>query len=170
MKLLEQHYPDQSSRSNLRVLDLAAGTGLLGEQLVKVGFTDIDAIDGNEDMLKVLAQKEIYKKSWKVLLGKSTDPIDQVKDESYDVIVMCGGFCPAHVEVPVLRQIARALKRNGVFVNGMTEQYIREVPQFHNLESLFFQMAEEGVWEVKRQQKAQISNERPGLYHFCKKL
>ena len=170
VKLLEEQHPDKSYRSNLRVLDLAAGTGLLGEELYKVGFTDMDAVDGNDGMLKVLDAKGIYKKSWRALLGKSTDPINQVEDESYDVIVMCGGFCPSHIEIQVLRQISRALKKNGVFVNGMTEQYIREVTQFHGLEDLYYQMEKEGIWKVTRLEKAAISNERPGLYHFCKKL
>ena len=43
-KILNEYFLSSEGRSNARVLDLAAGTGLVGETLNKVGFTNIDAI------------------------------------------------------------------------------------------------------------------------------
>ena len=42
--ILNEYFLSSEGRSNARVLDLAAGTGLVGETLNKVGFTNIDAI------------------------------------------------------------------------------------------------------------------------------
>ena len=43
-KILSEYFPTAKDRSNARVLDLAAGTGLVGRDLYKVGFTSIDAV------------------------------------------------------------------------------------------------------------------------------
>ena len=43
-KILEEYFPDREQRSKLKVLDLAAGTGLIGDGLYEAGFTDIDGV------------------------------------------------------------------------------------------------------------------------------
>ena len=43
-KILSEYFPTAKDRSNARVLDLAAGTGLVGKDLYKVGFTNIDGV------------------------------------------------------------------------------------------------------------------------------
>ncbi|XP_033758329.1 methyltransferase-like protein 27 [Pecten maximus] len=45
---------------NVHVLDVAAGTGLVGEQLAKRGFIKIDALDPSEGMLAKAKEKDIY--------------------------------------------------------------------------------------------------------------
>ncbi len=43
-KILSEYFPTAKDRSNAKVLDLAAGTGLVGKDLYKVGFTNIDGV------------------------------------------------------------------------------------------------------------------------------
>ena len=43
-KILSEYFPTNKDRANARVLDLAAGTGLVGKDLHKIGFTNIDAV------------------------------------------------------------------------------------------------------------------------------
>ena len=43
-KILSEYFPTPKDRANARVLDLAAGTGLVGKDLHKVGFTNIDGV------------------------------------------------------------------------------------------------------------------------------
>ena len=167
-KLIAQHFPEKAKRSQIQVLDLAAGTGLVGERLKKFGFTQVDAVDGSESMLKVLDSKNVYRRSWKCLLGKSTDSIDQVQDESYDVVIISGGFAHGHIDIRVLRQAARALKENGIFINAMTELYLKLVPHLHGLEPLLFKMEKEGIWKVIF--RLVTEDQRPDLYHICRKL
>ena len=165
---MDQYFPDVSKRSSLKILDLAAGTGLVGEKLHELGFRDMDAVDGSSGMLKVLDRKKVYKKHWQAFLGMTTDPVDQVKDESYDVVIISGGFAYRHINIQVLRQVARALKKNGIFINIMTECYIRDVPHLHGLEPLFSQMEKEGIWKVLLRMVTEVT--MPGLYHVCRKL
>ena len=168
VKLMDQYFPDVSKRPNLKILDLAAGTGLVGEKLNGLGFTNIDAVDGSEPMLKILENKQVYKRHWQAFLGMTTDPVDQVDDESYDVVIISGGLGPGHVKIQVLRQAARALKKNGIFINIMTEHYIRDVLHLRGLEPLLSQMEKEGVWKVLLRMVTEVT--RPGLYHVCRKL
>lgn len=48
-------------KRNVTILDVAAGTGLVGEELVKAGFSvsNITALDLNIDMLEVARKKGI---------------------------------------------------------------------------------------------------------------
>ena len=41
---LKTFYPDEKERGNLKILDIAAGTGLVGVGLIKEGFKHIDAV------------------------------------------------------------------------------------------------------------------------------
>ncbi|XP_069193990.1 methyltransferase-like protein 27 isoform X3 [Procambarus clarkii] len=41
-------------------MDIAAGTGAIGLELHKKGFTNIDALDPSEGMLKVLKETGVY--------------------------------------------------------------------------------------------------------------
>ena len=43
-KILSEYFPTNKDRANARVLDLAAGTGLVGKDLHKIGFTNMDAV------------------------------------------------------------------------------------------------------------------------------
>ena len=43
-KILHEYYPQEDKRKDLKVLDLAAGTGLIGDGLHKAGFTNIDGV------------------------------------------------------------------------------------------------------------------------------
>ncbi|XP_066288853.1 methyltransferase-like protein 27 isoform X2 [Branchiostoma lanceolatum] len=51
-----------SNLKEVRVLDVAAGTGLCAEELVKKGFTNIDAVDGSQKMLYLAEKKQIYRR------------------------------------------------------------------------------------------------------------
>ena len=43
-KILSEYFPKAEDRKNARILDLAAGTGLVGHDLYKEGFTNIDGV------------------------------------------------------------------------------------------------------------------------------
>lgn len=41
-------------------MDVAAGTGFLGKQLTKRGFTNIDAMEPSQGMVKILNTLQVY--------------------------------------------------------------------------------------------------------------
>ena len=45
---------------DVRICDFGCGTGILGEELKKQGFTNVSGIDGSADMLKYAESKGVY--------------------------------------------------------------------------------------------------------------
>ncbi|XP_078589949.1 methyltransferase-like protein 27 isoform X2 [Branchiostoma floridae x Branchiostoma japonicum] len=66
----------QGGRKDIRVLDVAAGTGLCGEELSKLDFCNIDALDASQDMLDVAKTKNVYRNFIKEFLGPNRLGID----------------------------------------------------------------------------------------------
>lgn len=147
---------------------MAAGTGLVGEALSKVGFTNIDAVDFSEPMLDVLKKKGVYGKAICGQLGDSTEPICNVEDGSYDIVIIAGGFAHGHINIQVLRQAARALKKGGLFINAMSELYCTIVPELKGLEPLILKMEKEKVWRYVL--RLIQESKWPGLFQVCRKL
>ena len=54
-----------------RILDVGAGTGLVGARLVSAGYRDLHAMDLSPGMLEVARQKNIYRKLWQMTLGEN---------------------------------------------------------------------------------------------------
>ena len=169
VKLMLDYFPDPEVRERIEILDLAAGTGLVGERLHPEGFKCMDATDYSEAMLTELTKKNIYRKSWQAVLGVPPfESIENVQDNSYDVIVMLGGFTKGHIDIRALYQAHAALKPGGLFINGMTERYTKDVPAYHGLDALFFDMEKQGKWKVILRQ-IQENEKWPGLFHVCRK-
>ena len=73
------------------VLDVGAGTGLVGEGLVASGVSPVDAVDLSEEMLAVAAAKKVYRNQ---IAADITSPLNL---ESYRGIVSAGTFTLGHV-------------------------------------------------------------------------
>nr|CAB3267677.1 Williams-Beuren syndrome chromosomal region 27 protein-like [Phallusia mammillata] len=95
--------------SNSQVLDVGVGTGLLGEELNKLGFSGkLDGIDGSEGMLNVAKNKGIYRDLIQQFLtpGCTLD----VGDVKYDAIACVGTFSSSHVAPSVAKCFFKHVK------------------------------------------------------------
>ena len=84
-------------KENLKILDVAAGTGLVGEELKKRGFNEqnVTALDLCPDMLNVARKKNVYGTLIQAPFG-STMPKGMTA-RSFDCVIMCGGFAAGHI-------------------------------------------------------------------------
>ena len=73
---------------NMKILDAGAGTGMIGEMLVKQGYTNIDALDISQNMLNEAKKKNVYKRL--ICAPLSDVRIEQIQTAEYDV-TLCGG-------------------------------------------------------------------------------
>ena len=107
---------------NLKILDAGCGTGLVGIELKKYGYLNIEGIDFSQNMLDLVPQ-EIYKKIEKIDLNK---PL-KFKNNTYDVVMCVGTFTYGHVKPHALDEIIRITKNKGIIcftVNeGIHEEY-----------------------------------------------
>ena len=75
-------------------------------------------IDGSEAMLEKLRAKCIYSRTFCCVLGDKFKKIHQdIFDESYDIVIIMGGFAQSHLPINSLYQAARALKPGSIFHN-----------------------------------------------------
>ena len=128
-----------------RILDVGSGTGLAGENLSELGFSNIDALDYSADMLGIAAarmqnEKPIYKNCLKVDLNQSLE----IKTNTYDAIICTGLFTHAHVGAGCLPELFRILRPNSFFattvhkdiwISGGFEKQVAELERLGVLRS-----------------------------------
>ncbi|XP_046580017.1 demethylmenaquinone methyltransferase-like [Haliotis rubra] len=139
-------YP-QDQRATLRVLDVGAGTGLVGEMLSELGFVQIDALDPAQKMLDIAKTKNIYQRLICAFLNK--DRIDEIETDQYDCITAAGAFNEGLIPVCAFHEMIRIVKPGGRIVFTITDKYIDVTDGYRNDLLPFIQkMADEGVWDV----------------------
>lgn len=123
---------------NVRILDVAAGTGLICQFLHEHGYKNFDALDPSAEMLEVAKNRNIYTNFYQSFVGGgATLPYDK---ESYDVVVMSGAFVDGHCPVDAWDDMMDAIKPGGYVVCSMTEKYLREVPAFERMDEYIGEM------------------------------
>ncbi|WP_120500379.1 class I SAM-dependent methyltransferase [Roseovarius sp. EL26] len=111
-----------------RILDIGAGTGLIGEGLKKHGYLDISALDPSVKMLEMARCKGIYKSYYPIYLGEKLS----FSDESFDAIVASGIFTPGHVGAAVFPELNRILTTSGTMVFSMNTKLLKD-PEFETI-------------------------------------
>jgi len=107
---------------NSKILDAGCGTGLVGIELKKYGYSNIEGVDFSQNMLDLIPQG-IYKKIEKVDLNK---PL-KFKTNMYDVVMCVGTFTYGHVKPQALDELIRITKNGGLVCftinEGIYEEY-----------------------------------------------
>lgn len=111
-----------------RVLDAGCGTGLAGEALANLGFTNIHGRDLSPEMLAVAETRGVYQSL------EETDLTKPLADEPFDAVLAVGvfGFGPPNPEH--IRHLVAATKSGGTValtVNGkgwIDRDWQRELP------------------------------------------
>lgn len=104
-------------RKNAYILDAGCGTGLVAEELAKMGYTRMDALDYSQEMLDEAEEKGLYKRHIQADLSK---PLD-MEDNRYDAIVCTGTFTYGHVKANAFDELVRITKPGGVITFTIRE-------------------------------------------------
>ena len=137
-----KHLPANSPSS--RVLDVACGTGLVGDGMVKHGYLgNLVGVDGSAGMLRVAGAKKLYESLVETFIYKDTKLGES--DDSYDGVVCCGGFGPGHLDPAVLRELVRVTKQRGVVVFA-TRYNEHATPYVDKLDGVIGELEEGGQW------------------------
>ncbi|XP_046547435.1 methyltransferase-like protein 27 [Haliotis rubra] len=138
-------YP--SNRENIKILDVAAGTGMAAFEMRKHGFVDIDGLEPSQKMLDEAKKDNLYGRYICDLLGENT--LD-IADNSYTVVTMVGMSSEIMKKLPVkaLEELARVTKTGGhVMINNYDRNFKSDIirTNLSDLES-------RGVWKLEEEQ------------------
>lgn len=109
------------------VLDVGSGTGLAGQNLAELGYTQIDALDYSNAMLGVAKArqhngKHVYQNCIQADLNEKLE----LRTNSYDAIICTGLFTHAHVGANCLPELFRVLKPNSFFATTVHKDIWQE--------------------------------------------
>ena len=129
-----------TSNKNIKILDAGCGTGLVGIELKKYNYLNIEGFDLSKKLLD-LVPKGYYKNLEQVDLNK---PIKSNND-FYDAIMCVGTFTFGHVKPHALDEFVRITKNNGLICftinEGIYEQY--------GFDKKIKELSNKKVWKIK---------------------
>ncbi len=109
-------FSEEVSDCHCRILDVACGTGLVGEQLLRLGYDNVDGIDFSSEMLKISRERNIYQQ---LIQHDFTTPL--TVSEQYDALICIGMFSFSIPGIHHMIHVIRTVKPNGtcvISVNG----------------------------------------------------
>ena len=107
-------FPD--TNKDIKILDAGAGTGIIGEMLVHLGYKNIEALDISQKMLDIAAKKNVYKRFICAPLGDVR--IDEIQTAEYDVTLCAGTIVYGQVKPVVLDECIHHV-RQGQYSSSM---------------------------------------------------
>ena len=130
----------------MKILDVGAGTGLVGEILRGRGYTHIDALDICQEMLDVAKEKNIYNKY--ICAALSAEPVSEIATGEYDGLISSGTFTEGHVGPGGFREVVRQVKSgNQIYIFLFLQQLSIHV-------CLLLTLFDRNVPESRRNRKA----------------
>ncbi|KAL8561853.1 hypothetical protein ACOMHN_046978 [Nucella lapillus] len=137
-------YPQQSQRETVRILDVAAGTGLVGLEMHKLGFRNMDALDPSQGMLNVASRRGIYGRLFNEFIDDKQLPIEK---NYYDCIGIAGGMGENQIPCSALHEMIRLVKPGGFIVNVTRVEHLTNCSDYvGRLEQLMEQLEQGGKW------------------------
>jgi predicted TPR repeat methyltransferase len=103
------------------VLDAGAGTGMMGEILIPLGYKDLVGIDISPNMLELARKKGVYKDLRQMELGGKLD----LPTDAFSAVVSTGVFAAGHAPPESFEELIRTTKAGGhVIFSVRTDVYV----------------------------------------------
>ena len=135
-KALAEFAPDKAAS----IIDIGCGTGLVGQTLKTLGYSNIDGIDFSEEMLSVARSKGIFGKLVSGDLMKKT----MIETNTYQAAVCAGSFAPGHLGPECYPEIIRLVAPGSpivIFMNG--DHFVEDDYQSH-----IDRLEQSKVWKI----------------------
>lgn len=123
-----------------RVLDAGAGTGLVGVELNRLGYSNLEAMDISRGMLEVAGAKNVYGALHQKVMG---EPLG-FETDSYDAAIGVGVLTLGHAPASSLDELVRVTKPGGVIAFTLRP----DVYQQNGFREKQEELAAEGKWDL----------------------
>ena len=114
--MVARHVPPTAER----VLDAGAGTGVLGEILRALGYTNLYGLDASPGMLEIAASRQNYQALSHQFLGHTLD----YENDSFALVASSGVFTQGHAPLDGLDELLRITRRGGHLVFSIARTYL----------------------------------------------
>ena len=125
---------------DIKIFDAGCGTGRVGIELKKFGYTNIDGADLSKKLLD-LVPKGFYNKLEQIDLNKSLNK----KSNIYDAVLCVGTFTFGHVKPPALDELIRVVKNKGLICFTVNEGIYEE----YGFDKKIKELSDKKVWDIK---------------------
>jgi len=102
------------------ILDAGAGTGIMGEILTALGFSNLSGFDASEQMLARAAQHGKYQQLKHLYLG---EPLD-FSDNQFTAVVSSGVFTQGHAPLSGFDELIRITEPGGILAFSVARSYL----------------------------------------------
>lgn len=118
-ELLAGHLPDRQAA----IVDIGAGTGLVGQALHRLGYRNLTAVDFSEGILDRAMEKGVYRAASVLNLN---EPLETVRDDRYAAAAAVGVFSYGQVQARALDELVRIVAPGGYIVLTLREDFFDE--------------------------------------------
>ena len=123
-----------------KVLDAGAGTGLVGVELSRLGYSDIEAMDMSRGMLDTAGAKSVYGALHQMVMG---EPLG-FETNRYDATIGVGVLTLGHAPASSLDELVRVTKQGG-YIAFTLRPDVYEQNGFREKQE---QLVADGKWEL----------------------
>ncbi|KAK6177745.1 hypothetical protein SNE40_015788 [Patella caerulea] len=138
------------NRETVKIVDVAAGTGLVGIKLQELGFKIMDWVDPSKGMMKTAESRNIYDKYFTEYVGENKLPIDT---DRYDCCVCAGGFGEGFMPVNALFDMTRIVKPGGLVIFNVIKSNLQTTDELRDrLMPLIDTFVADNIWKTMRRE------------------
>mgnify|MGYP001291036932 CR=1 FL=1 len=139
-KVSVNSFKKYAQNKSMSILDAGCGTGLVGIELKKNNYINIDGLDLSKKLLDLIP-KGYYKN---LAISDLNKPLN-IKDNFYDAIICVGTFTYGHVKNNAFDEFIRITKDKGLICFTINEGVYKK----NNFDIKIKELTESGCWKIK---------------------
>ena len=128
------------------VLDMGCGTGLVGEFLKEMGYSQIVGVDASPEMLLKAREKNAYSELRELFLGNPEAYPEDLR-ERFDAIATAGVLAEGHCGTKLFDEMLLSVKKGGFMIWATREEYMSK----YGYDEKVNELDKEGKWELVKQ-------------------
>ncbi|CAH3132375.1 unnamed protein product [Pocillopora meandrina] len=136
-KALKEVYQDKPM-DQIKIIDAGAGTGLIGVELKKLGYTNLCALDISAEMLTEAKKKEIYTEF--ICTSLNGQPIPQIKSGQFDALICGGALMTGRISSSAFVEMIRMVQTDGVLCFNIIKE------ELEHYQEMMTELEKAGEW------------------------
>ena len=154
VQIFHKHLSDK----NQKIIDVGCGTGLVGLELSKLGYTSFDGVDISKEMIDIAISRG-YRS---LFLGNLNESLP-LESNSYDAALCVGVFTHGHVGPSRLEELTRVIKPEGLVCFTVNE----DVFESYGFDKVIKELEAKKVWKILEFTKQDYMTKKNVMGFYC---